>query len=1258
VKNCDRWGFTRFLRHYGIIAVLAFSGFDGLKAQVFSLGTSEIELHTFAGHSTRITVPISFSRPLIAGEPFYLDYGSGGTSWAHLSLSPRNDSITISATGADSGDVPPILARLRSFNHEETLRITRVNHPAYRDPELVWAADGSRYYALYEDVILAMDPSGQRVLGQGSVPPFVRGPIFGNGKTGPRRFYFSPDNNELCAFFSATRTLARFDPSSLALIDTQSFPDLVDAPQAYGTYLASDQGGVVYFLRYSAARYNVEFPERYYSYNPVIIEVRRRNDGTLLQTMKVPAPPGAFSDISTITGLARHPYRDEVWLYARHAESASPRFYDVGRLIRYRVLPDGTIGETIGTPTLLQKRQFSSTISSYDPLIDWGGFQFTRQRGVALVAGLIVLDDRADAPVVLYVAPNTGQESRYPARLSPDGTVIITGAGVIRRAWNGELVGQMPVLTSTADQFGTFNPRGSDILQIESTYLTSFPVAVSVTDAVLQSASGQIRTPLAGSIVAPLTNLFWNPVPGATAYRVYLSETASALQPATPSSDFILGETAGTNFTLPAQLAAGRVYHWRIDPVVGDRVLRGEIQSFSVSKARIETALPLRVQTFAKVRSREFVVDILTSELDTAWQLVSDSPWLNVRTGGSGNGPRTATLSVDTGTLTVHSDAPVSLKGSLRLVTADGSVAVPVEIAVQSVYSTQIVPVPNTSRLLATLNSQPYLIVLDAEKEEISRCIPLDRPYSKLIVPPGAGPVILARSEVSWEPERHIAELDPVDFAVQRRYSLPLNTTYSTNYPIPKQFVRTPEGQLWVLDDNQRYARFDPVTLTYATPTRQAPEGRNLLSDDGTRLINLSNRMPFSLRSYRLEHDGELTLLASAIVPFDLNVNFWSAKFKISGRFCLVGPGFIFDENLAQVAHVEDDTLKITGDDASVLGASLLYYGPNLAQARILPLKSVAISGTANQKIVTFDDSYGYEDFKFFAFDALPAIKPVTLTTTLVADNYVRIDHESETDRSSYNWIAFSYRRVGESGWNQQFDVLNSSQTDRTSDLNSLLPETAYEIRGRLWRDGPLSGWSEPILIKTHIARPVANIYNWPSAQTVTQGQGIQVGFPATGRELVWTVTGLPEGLRFDPATQSIVGSSKEAGLFEVVVSVSNAGGELKGNTLFLKIYADRVNASFARYTGMLDLEGGPISGIWRATRTGNTVTGTYQAALFSRPFTATFTETSYYEPDTRRASTEVTFDGVKITLTVIWDKIKDRMNLYVSTYNLAARRA
>ena len=166
----------------------------------------------------------------------------------------------------------------------------------------------------------------------------------------------------------------------------------------------------------------------------------------------------------------------------------------------------------------------------------------------------------------------------------------------------------------------------------------------------------------------------------------------------------------------------------------------------------------------------------------------------------------------------------------------------------------------------------------------------------------------------------------------------------------------------------------------------------------------------------------------------------------------------------------------------------------------------------------------------------------------------------------------------------------------------------------------------------------------------------MSIRLKATGKDLVWSVKGLPAGLVFNSETHTIEGVITEPGLHEISITVTNSSGSFT-HVFPLSSIAKIIELPAARYTGLLDPEGGPLLGVWSIARSGVNVTGTYRSALFTRSFSAKFGPPQVIRypqfGQVRIARTSVRYQGVGIYLSVLWHLESDRLTLAAYTTNL-----
>jgi hypothetical protein len=163
-------------------------------------------------------------------------------------------------------------------------------------------------------------------------------------------------------------------------------------------------------------------------------------------------------------------------------------------------------------------------------------------------------------------------------------------------------------------------------------------------------------------------------------------------------------------------------------------------------------------------------------------------------------------------------------------------------------------------------------------------------------------------------------------------------------------------------------------------------------------------------------------------------------------------------------------------------------------------------------------------------------------------------------------------------------------------------------------------------------------------------GAETSVKLAFVGEDLEYTAENLPPGLSFDASSQSIVGVPTLPGRYTVRISATNVSGTAH-QMIKLVVRTDTAKARGAHYTGLLDLEGGPISGIWSVTRSLNQLTGTYRTPLFTRSFKIELrTPPMSASDDFSEGSSKVVYEGVPIHLTAVWDKATDRLSLEAQT--------
>ncbi len=1224
--------FRTFLNRSLALIALVLGLHGELRAQAFSLEANSIDIATFFGqYYSMVDVALKSDDP--AFIPGSLNINNN-TSWLGANINAERRVLRVYCY-YDNGIEATAKITVRTATHTSTLTVNRRCFAAYRSPKTLLSADKTRIYALYQDAVLMLDARTQHLLASARLAP---PPGITFSSDGGRVLSFSEDQTQLRVFISGCPLLFRLSPVDLASLGPLSLPPLTAL--AAQRVFAGEKAGKLYFVRYGSAlnsadgAYSYYYPKHYQSTIDVVSAV----SGALLQSYTLPAA----EQTTTIDDLAIHPTRDETWIRERRRTS----YYTSSVWLRRLSLDAaGLVQTTLGSPQFLQDLSYYAATDQWS---ESSARTLLRSGASYAISPPFVFDATSEPPTAL------SGKSSYATLLSRGN--IAAGAYGVQCLDTGES------LSSSALKLpGEYNDPtivglsedGLDLIAVQGDYGIMLPRVHFLPAAFAAQASNQARVPVDGQMTAPPAALSWYALPGAAHYRVYLSTTASDLTDDTTSASHLLGESDQASLDLSTALAAGKIYYWRVDAVYGDRLVTGTVQSFSVSAARVENQ-PCEIATVAGARRRDFSLPIVTSAADTTWKIVSEVPWISVRS-GSGARPGVAEFSVDAQSLAGGDHDTV-----VWLVTSDGSVPITLKFRVQAPAFNQAVVRPGFARLLAIGPSvvikgavERLLFTVDTESEQILRCVSVPSttlPFTSSLLPscpaPGS-PLYVPASGNS------IGEFDPESLELKRVVQVPA----LAGEPAPIRFVG-PAGdeRLWILGNQHTLARLNAAGTAYDLELPALACDQSMLSADGRHVYTFTRNWhydygsrSFTLKRYDLEGSA-LSLSAEKTLPYPSNGYYYdSPQFGLNpARLSYLG--VIYDENLDPIPAIDDSGLALAASGACAFGGALVYLGEDLSDVRILPPGMTFYGGrhydAVSGKVIYFDSS----TIRFTSVDTLPAVTDSALKAVKVTD--VDASFAWERAPATGGWQNYylitqlAYRPAGsDQPWTLPYAYYYSSMG-----LSYLAPETAYEVRARISNSaGVLSRWSDTLAFTTAIARPAHDYSSWPYSTTIQEGSSLPLELPVTGESLTWNVTGLPPGLSFNSDTRRFEGSATTSGRYAVEITVSNAGGSFT-HSIYLNVAASTSANTRARYSGLQRFAEDPLVGDWRATRSGDIVTGYVRTFAGGSSFKIRLPAVS--EPYLLRSKEfKIRISGVNVYAGFAWDTLTDQCSLSLSFY-------
>jgi hypothetical protein len=1212
-----------------VLLGLVLSPAASVRAQSFALATDSVTIASFSGRNHGwLDVALISDDPTFDAASLAISNDANG--WIYSNLSSDHRSIRVYCyygTGADA----TATVTLRSATHTATLSVARLCIASYRTPKTLLSSDKTKIFALYQDTVLIFDARTQNVLARArlSLPPgFTFSFPFDYG----RSFSFSDDESELRVFISNCPLFFRLSTRDLSAVRSLALPPAhaTDVRRVF----AGEKDGRLYFIRYGAATSPDSDYYYYQRHYQSTIDVVSNVSGELLQSYVLPAS----EQITTIDDLAIHPDRPEFWLRERRRLSAS---FASTWLRRLSISDDRLVGETLGNPVELDNGYYAT---SSDPWSENTPRFLLRPHAPQAVSGQAVFDAAAEPPARLHTLSSPASFlSRNQIAASANQIFLLKTKESLSPSLLTAPTSYSPTIVGLSDD-------GQDVIFLAD-YYDAIPVARFLPAVIAAQTANQARVPADGQMTAPPNKLSWYSLPGADHYRVFLSTEPSDLS-GEPAPASLIGEPVAASFSLSAALAPGATYFWRVDAIYGDRTITGSVQSFSVSFARIEK-LPREVATVAGAGRRDFSLSIVTTTNDTDWKIVSDVPSITVRS-GAGTGPGSAYLSLDALALAAGDSL-----AAVRLVTAAGSVSVPLKLRVQPPSVRDAVTRPGSARILAIgphvqVNDsiEHLLLSIDTESQQILRCVAI--PATTLSITSVPRPSCVAPNAPFhvFESENRFGEFDPESLELKRKVVLP---QINGSFVSARQIRPAPDGRIWVLTSNNILARLaaDGSDYDLIHPAQTAELSH--LSADGASLYTFSRNIEqyysssFNLRRYDVSGNA-LVLTADQTIPYPTpGLNFDVPAFAINPTR-LSYRGIAYDENLAPITPMEDAHLAVTDNGSCAFSQTLVHVGDDYSEAFVIP-KNFTTMGlgplydSVSRKLLSF----GYSPIRFLALDDLAAVVRPSLKTAQVNDTEVTLVWEQAPDTG--DWASsLRFEIVCRPAGSNQSWATPSAYYSSGFVIVNLSPETAYEVRARVsvWK-GVLSDWSEPLVFTTAVPRPIYVERSWPDAVVIYEGGGLVLPLPAIGKALSWQITGLPPGLSLNPATCTFEGSATASGSYTLGITVSNTGGSFT-RTVTLNVLAASSANPRARYSGLQAFNYDPLVGDWRATRSGSVVTGYVRTFAGGGSFKVKLPPAAPAHV-VRSKSFKVMIDGVNVPGDFNWNTLTDRCSLSLYFY-------
>lgn len=560
-------------------------------------------------------------------------------------------------------------------------------------------------------------------------------------------------------------------------------------------------------------------------------------------------------------------------------------------------------------------------------------------------------------------------------------------------------------------------------------------------------------TPTGGDVALAITNLIWKPSPLASSYLLYVAQNANELEYVDTNSPAFLAAVA-TNFVALAEpLAFGR-YYWRVDAVTPFGILPGDTREFAVSPVSV---FPRALQG-AATETGPYETEIrLTTRDATEWYVSTDTPWIELGvTNGAGPGsvgvkmnPRISGAGTNFGSITVR--------------TSDGpALIVPVSLSVYPVRLTMLLSHPSSHIVYGlsvpesiSNSASPLLLLLDANKEQVTRVQPLPTGTTNFIYHPGDDKLYVLSSG-----PRTVQSYDPA--TLQLLFSRPFSPAVSSQKPYHlspgpagRIVILAESGNLLLMDSASGEVITQPYMGTYGALGVSSPDGMVFYRGDRYASGNIRK---LRVLTSTLESAGEASS-GTNYSPYWPNLYITGDGSRVFWNRC------IFDTNLDLVARTSDNIYAVSADGRHAVVANTIV---DLAAQRIVlgaPTNGTtfAFNGPTG-KIVT---QVGNE-VRYFSLAESLHQSPEFITNS--------VSHASVgltwTDRSLETAFRVEHQATGTPVWNATTVPANTVSFV----VAGLLPKTTYEFRVRAEAPGTNSPYSDVLTASTTETPPPAPV--------------------------------------------------------------------------------------------------------------------------------------------------------------------------------------
>lgn len=964
--------------------------------------------------------------------------------------------------------------------------------------------------------------------------------------------------------------------------------------------------------------------------NPAGGRVRRHalSSGKTLQTLQAPPSGARWSD------LAPSPDGSALWLHA----SASARTI----VFRAPLAANGAAGALSATFDHEGTAPFSGTGDTTARLLLSGD-------GSRLVIDrhLLALDTGSPTARLLATLPQRA------LLLTPRARLVVTDHWILD-AGSGEL---FPVPRLPQEYFPA-------LILFGDTLRTLATRPIKLTESYRAHVLGHRFMPGDGRDVIPSPHLTWPAFPGASHTLVSLQEiardgVAMAADVVAPGTQVMSPE-----ITLAEALRPGSTYRWRLQPRGFSGLNEADSQAFQpdfTGEFTVREVAPethrLDLLTLQELSHRRARLPLHAVSADTPWTVHSDQPWLQPAT-ASGRGDLDLDLRIDSRGLPIGDAPPATLKIS----TARSTSSVTVTLRVLPVHLHGLLSPPASPISFAvafpTAGDQqafPWVVGIDPFTGSLLEGAPVPaalRPYADherdrvahLLHHPAEQSIYLGTiHKTETRHQGRVWRLIEAPFSLHEVAAYPASDFTSARTLQPagsgRLFVSLLESYQapgTLLIDAQTGA-LTPGPTGYHHPNNVvwvSPDQAHCLrlssTKNGNQMEKLSLTPPFPRVAAR-EAPGN--------PPWErVGPDLLRNRSSSTGYY-----DFDLQEASAPPASWPEDPLEFHEDGSLILGRSLAFSRDEPSAARVVGghVSLRAYNSFAKRFLTAESGTIVSRQWNELPLASTPAAAGV-------ADGRGRFVFDLTPHLSVTGSVVARVRRTGEESWELQSLF---AATANGAMVAHLAPETDYEIQIRRIVDGISTNWSEPLAFRTPQRAPA-----WISPLSyvrLRQKGEFALGSLVSGETLAFSADGLPEGLALDPSTGVLSDHGASPGRYQFTITVTNPSGSFS-RKVNLSVQDTASTYPFARYTGLLDLDGGPLAGAWTATRSGSLLTGTYRSAVFTRSFRIRFdTIPAGQDPERLHAYGATTYKGVPIYLYFDWDRITNQLSLYAFTSDL-----